>query len=87
MAESDGIKEVVKQATIQAETAVMQALRDVEAEPQLTTVVSHSRAQWDWPQGAFLHNPGDEDWEDSSCMTISTYGPQQYWQISTCGSK
>ena len=43
MAASEGIKEVVNQAAVQAATAVIMAPRDVEAGPQLTTVASHSR--------------------------------------------
>ena len=47
MAESEGIKEVVNQAAMQAAVAVMMAFSYKEAGPQLTTVVSHSRAQWE----------------------------------------
>ena len=41
MAESESIKEAVNQVAIQAAITVMMVLKDTEAEPQLTTMVSH----------------------------------------------
>ena len=40
MEESEGIKEIVNQVAMQAETVVMMLRRDVEAGPWLTTMAS-----------------------------------------------
>ena len=45
MAESEGIRELVNQAAVQAATAAMMVLRDVEAGPQLTTRASHRKPE------------------------------------------
>ena len=51
MEESENLREVAYKTAVQAMIAVMMALRDTEAEPQLSIVVSDRELQWQRQSG------------------------------------
>ena len=57
MAESEGIKDLVKQVVIQMATAVMMAFRNTEAGPLLTTTAIHRELQGKGTVNQYLKIP------------------------------